>query len=574
MYMRTGQISDIPTRVDRAAESWTPSPGAGLIGTLLIDQADLTAVERFSQYHEDAPGPLQGRYYSALLPATPPGPGQQLAFEVDLDLCSGCKACVATCHALNGLGDSEAWRDVGLLVGTSASLPVIQHVTSACHHCVEPACMSACPVEAYEKDPHTGIVRHLDDQCIGCQYCTLACPYDAPKYQPDLGIVRKCDMCSDRLQAGEAPACVQACPHEAIRIRVVDVAEVVQRAEAGTFLSSTPDPGYTQPSTVYLSARPLSPDEVRSADDHRLRPEHAHMPLVAMLVLTQLSVGGFLVEFAARFARPSEGLGTLALPVLCLAFGFAGLAASLLHLGRPLYAYRAVLGLRHSWLSREILAFGIFAKLAGAYVALRWVAPDWSEGRPFLMISLLGAVIVAGVSGVACSVMVYHVVRRPFWRARLSGPKFAGTTVVLGLALALTSLGAVTSGPPGKITKQAAAFLPPIAFVLIAATCLKLWFESRATLDADESTHRSLWKTNLLLRGWLKRPAGLRRFLGLAGGVMMPMFAAVGAISGDPGAAIAASVLALTATLCGELTERYLFFTAVVKMKMPGGPLS
>ena len=67
--------------------------------------------------------------------------------------------------------------------------------------------MIACPVNAYEKDPITGIVKHLDDQCFGCQYCTLACPYEVPKYHAGKGIVRKCDMCSSRLEVGEAPAC-------------------------------------------------------------------------------------------------------------------------------------------------------------------------------------------------------------------------------------------------------------------------------------------------------------------------------------------------------------------------------
>ena len=61
--------------------------------------------------------------------------------------------------------------------------PAQQTVTTACHHCLEPACLSGCPVKAYEKNPVTGIVKHLDDQCIGCQYCILMCPYDAPKYK-------------------------------------------------------------------------------------------------------------------------------------------------------------------------------------------------------------------------------------------------------------------------------------------------------------------------------------------------------------------------------------------------------
>jgi len=207
----------------RRAPAREPVRGDRLIGAYLSEQGDLSAVEQFAQFHAETAEPLQERYYSALLPAAQPGPGQQLAFEVDLERCSGCKACVAACHSLNGLDEGETWRDVGLLLGGTGALPVLQHVTSACHHCLEPACLKACPVDAYEKDPITGIVKHLDDQCFGCQYCTLACPYDVPKYQPDKGIVRKCDMCSDRLRAGEAPACVQACPHEAIRIKVVDI---------------------------------------------------------------------------------------------------------------------------------------------------------------------------------------------------------------------------------------------------------------------------------------------------------------------------------------------------------------
>ena len=420
--------------------SWDPGRDKWLIGSLLNEQGDLSAVERFAQFHEGTDEPLQGRYYSSLLPARPPGPGQQLAFEVDLDRCSGCKACVAACHALNGLDQGEAWRDVGLLVGGTSSLPVLQHLTTACHHCLDPACLSACPVDAYEKDPVTGIVKHLDDQCFGCQYCTLACPYDVPKYLPGKGIVRKCDMCGDRLRAGEAPACAQACPHQAIRIRVVDRDAVRARAEAGEFLPGAFDPSYTRPTTIYRSLRP---GELRPGDEYVVKPEHAHLPLVVMLVMTQLSVGGFLVELATRLA--GLGLGWWSrrpcTSVLCLGLGYTGVAASLLHLGRPLFAYRAILGLRHSWLSREVLAFGIFAKAATLFVAVEVLAPGWVAGRPGLRTGLLATVAASGICGVWCSVMVYHVVRRPFWRASSSGVKFAGTTLVLGLATAMASLG-------------------------------------------------------------------------------------------------------------------------------------
>ena len=267
------------------------------IDRYLAEQQALSAVDRFSQFHNDvAELPLQSRYYSALLPATPPREGEQYAFEVDLDLCSGCKACVTACHSLNGLDPGEIWRDVGMLHGGTSELPVMQHVTAACHHCIDPACLSACPVMAYEKDPRTGIVRHLDDQCIGCQYCIFACPYDVPKYNKKRGIIRKCDMCSNRLAVGEAPACVQACPHQAIRITIAARQDVIDSCQTNQFLPGAPDPSYTLPTTNYKSSRPF-PRNMLPADYYTVRPEHAHWPLILMLVLTQLAVGAFAVEW-------------------------------------------------------------------------------------------------------------------------------------------------------------------------------------------------------------------------------------------------------------------------------------
>ena len=181
-------------------------PTLSALDWVLHDQQTLTAVDRFAKKHDGAELPVGLRTYRELIPAAKPGAGQQYAFDVDLDLCTGCKACVTGCHNLNGLDDNEVWRTVGLLHGGTTKGPVQQTVTTACHHCLDPACMNGCPVKAYEKDPVTGIVKHLDDQCIGCQYCIFMCPYDAPKFNKELGIVRKCDMCSDRLAVDEAPA--------------------------------------------------------------------------------------------------------------------------------------------------------------------------------------------------------------------------------------------------------------------------------------------------------------------------------------------------------------------------------
>jgi NAD(P)H-dependent nitrite reductase small subunit len=67
-------------------------------------------------------------YYRDLIPLTQPGPDEQFAFEVDLNACSGCKACVTACHSLNGLEEEETWRSVGLLQGNVGGQHTLQYV--------------------------------------------------------------------------------------------------------------------------------------------------------------------------------------------------------------------------------------------------------------------------------------------------------------------------------------------------------------------------------------------------------------------------------------------------------------
>ena len=148
--------------------------------------------------------------------------------------------------------------------------------------------MNGCPVGAYEKEEDTGIVRHLDDQCIGCEYCVLKCPYDVPKYSHDRGIVRKCDMCHQRLADGEAPACVQACPHRSDfpssrSILPPSVHKIIFLPGAPRFLHHQSH----HPATSAV----MSPADVKPADQSQLRPQPAHWPLALMLTLTQIGLG-------------------------------------------------------------------------------------------------------------------------------------------------------------------------------------------------------------------------------------------------------------------------------------------
>ncbi len=533
------------------------------VAKLLELQQTLTAVERFAKHHEAGEVPAQAKYYRDLIPLEKPRAGEQYAFEVDLDACTGCKACVAACHTLNGLDDNEMWRTVGLLHGGTPAAPALQTVTTSCHHCLEPACLAGCPVQAYEKDPITGIVKHLDDQCIGCQYCTLMCPYDAPKYNKNLGIVRKCDMCSDRLAHGEAPACVQACPNEAIAIRVVERAHVIEASNAQSFLPGSPAPDHTLPTTTYKGEKPM-PANMLPADFYRTGPEHSHPPLVVMLTLTQLAVGAFALNLLIErlVGRPMGS--PLAQTVFACGWAFVGLFAAIFHLGRPWLAYRAFLGLRTSWMSREVVAFGVFAKF-GVLYGLLAAAPllpafphkDMVVGAASSVGTLAA---VAGVLGVLFSVMVYVATRREQWSGTQTGIKFFGSTLCLG-AMAVVTVDAFSTATHGLDDLVGRALLQ----LALGVTVVKLCFEL-GTLRHFAERRLSVFKRMAILMLGELRWATLARFASaIIGGVVVPLLL----LQGEAAPSLAA--VGLAALLTSELVERYLFFRAAPASRMPGG---
>ncbi len=552
--------------------------GGGLITLLLQEQQQLSAVEDFSQVIDECEIPAQAKYYSKLLPVSSPGVGQQYAFEVDLDRCSGCKSCVVACHTMNGLDDEETWRDVGLLIGGTTHQPVMQHVTTACHHCLEPACMSACPVDAYEKNPKTGIVIHLDDQCFGCQYCTLACPYDVPKYQSSRGIVRKCDMCSDRLAAGEAPACVQSCPHEAIAIKIVDVDRVIEDAEADPFLPAAPEPHLTFPTTTYKTKK-VFPRNMLPADYYSVSPQHPHWPLIIMLVLTQLSVGAFVVGHFLN-STLSDSLLAEFRPIQAtsaLLFGLLALASSTMHLGRPLYAFRAFIGLRHSWLSREILAFGLFAKFAMLFALLCWLPSDFAwlpRGFQAVIPLFSWGVMLSGAAGIFCSVMLYVFTKREFWNFGHTMIRFFLTGSLLGLTatwLSILLIGQFThSTTAAELIQQQGI---PLTQAIIVIAAMKLGFELSIFRHLTSIRNSPMKRSARLMAGPLSNITFPRFACGFLGGIVLPAMVLSQLHSEQQNEFVLVIMVSMifVSSVVGELLERYLFFAAVATDRMPGG---
>lgn len=164
------------------------------------------------------------------------GSKNRFAMMTDLRRCIGCRRCEEACNKANGLPepevpfsdksvfeekrrpDAKAYTVVNRYYEEEwIEGPVYRKVQ--CNHCLEPACVSSCPVAAMKKTPE-GPVTYDQDLCIGCRYCLNACPFYVPAYEysnPFSPKVRKCLMCYEsRILQGEFPACAVECPVEAI----------------------------------------------------------------------------------------------------------------------------------------------------------------------------------------------------------------------------------------------------------------------------------------------------------------------------------------------------------------------
>lgn len=444
----------------------------------------------------------------ALTPSRLPEAGEQYRFHFDVEKCIGCKCCVVACNEQNGNPAEINWRRVGEIEGGVFPLAQRWHLSMGCNHCVEPSCLLGCPVEAYSKDALTGIVDHNADQCIGCQYCTWNCSYGVPQFNEARGVVGKCDMCHSRLTAGAQPACVNACPSGAIAIEIVDIAAWRLAPENGNApgLPAVTDSLSTTRITMPERAGELF-DAIRRVDSERVRPEHAHGSLVFLLVCIQMAAGA---------------MGTIAVAGssaawLAAVIALAALAAAPMHLGRPIHAHRAWRGWKTSWLSREVIAFGLFAKAA---LAAAWF------GTPVTA----AVACVAGLAGIYCSARIYMVPARPAWNSWMTLADFYLTAFTLGPTL-LRALGMIETP------------LPSLAG-LVAQFVLTL-YRRRAFAISEVAERRS---TALLLDHQLR--AGFIARLTLTAGAVIAL----------PQYPVTAFVLALAAEAAG----RALYFQSVV----------
>lgn len=189
-----------------------------------------------------------------------PMPDGAVGLLFDGTLCIGCRACMSACKEANDLPAERTELAIGdywdaPLDISGKTLNVIKvyrdgaatkkdqvedrfaFTKVSCMHCVDPSCVSACPVSAMTKDPKTGIVKYSVDACIGCRYCVAACPFNVPRFTYDTPVpkISKCQLCQHRAAEGKYAACAEVCPTGATLFGpVIDLKAEVARRRALT----------------------------------------------------------------------------------------------------------------------------------------------------------------------------------------------------------------------------------------------------------------------------------------------------------------------------------------------------
>ena len=160
------------------------------------------------------------------------GSGKELvSVLVDTTRCIGCRSCEVACAEAHGLPVPEISDEANALAFEKQRQTSITQwevvnrfktekgevfVKKQCMHCNQPGCVAACLVKAMQKREEGPVT--WDGNCMGCRYCMISCPFDIPKFEyyswnPR---IQKCNLCYERVKEGKQPACVEACPAEAL----------------------------------------------------------------------------------------------------------------------------------------------------------------------------------------------------------------------------------------------------------------------------------------------------------------------------------------------------------------------
>ncbi|MBL8547830.1 MAG: nitrate reductase subunit beta [Hyphomonadaceae bacterium] len=87
----------------------------------------------------------------------------------------------------------------------------MMYLPRLCEHCLNPACVAACPSGAIYKREEDGIVLIDQDKCRGWRMCVSACPYKKIYYNWSSGKSEKCTFCYPRIESGQPTVCSETC---------------------------------------------------------------------------------------------------------------------------------------------------------------------------------------------------------------------------------------------------------------------------------------------------------------------------------------------------------------------------
>ena len=201
---------------------------------------------------------------SARASGGPPISDELMGVLVDVTKCIGCRRCEYACQEAADFPDYTpppvaTFEDKSVFAEkrrpTPRSHTVINEYENPadprkpiynkfnCLHCIDPACMSACLVTAFSKQPD-GPVVYDPWRCMGCRYCMIACPFEIPSYDYNMPLtpqVRKCNLCAHIVpDEQEVPACVKICPAEVMtygrRSELLELAHERIQADPDTYV--------------------------------------------------------------------------------------------------------------------------------------------------------------------------------------------------------------------------------------------------------------------------------------------------------------------------------------------------